>query len=177
MTAHAQAIAADTLRLTRLLPGPIQRLWSYLTDADKRATWLAGGAMALHTGGAVELVFHNNALTGNDDAPPAKYTAMGGEVRMRGRITTCEPPHVLAYTWGEADGADSEVRFELEPRGTDVLLTVTHSRLAQRDMRLSVGAGWHTHLDILAARLEQRTPPPFWRTHTRLESEYEQRLP
>jgi len=27
------------------LPGPIERVWEYLTDPDKRARWFAGGPM------------------------------------------------------------------------------------------------------------------------------------
>ena len=36
-----------SLRLQRRLPGPIERVWAYLTEPDKRATWLAGGPMGL----------------------------------------------------------------------------------------------------------------------------------
>jgi hypothetical protein len=74
-------------------------------------------------------------------------------------------------------GEHSEVRFELTPRDDMVLLEVTHRRLARRDEMLSVAAGWHTHLSILAGRLSGRTPAGFWSTHTRLEAEYEQRIP
>ncbi|MBB3059863.1 uncharacterized protein YndB with AHSA1/START domain [Microbulbifer rhizosphaerae] len=28
--------AADTLRIERLLPGPLERVWQYLVDSDKR---------------------------------------------------------------------------------------------------------------------------------------------
>jgi len=39
-----------TVRLERLLPGPIERVWAYLTEADKRATWFAGGMFDLRVG-------------------------------------------------------------------------------------------------------------------------------
>jgi len=57
------------------------------------------------------------------------------------------------------------------------LLVVTHRRLADHDAIISVAAGWHTHLDILLDRLEDREPAGFWATHTRLEAEYERRIP
>ena len=41
----------DTVRLERLLPGPIERVWDYLTDSKKRGTWLATGTMDLRVGG------------------------------------------------------------------------------------------------------------------------------
>ncbi len=39
-----------------------------------------------------------------------------------GEIRYCEPPAVLEYAWN----GDSAVRFELEQRGQDVLLKLTH---------------------------------------------------
>ncbi len=167
--------APDTLRIERELPGPIERVWEYLTDGEKRGTWLASGPMTLEIGGRVEHVFRNSELTRDDDAPPAKYAKYAGEARLVGRIVACEPPRLLSYTWGEGEGA-SEVRFELSPHGGKVRLVLTHRRLAARDERLSVAGGWHAHLDILAARLAGTEAPGFWRAHTRLESEYARRL-
>ena len=171
------ATASDTVRIERVLPGPVERVWDYLTDSDKRGTWLAHGDMDLRVGGRVEHVFHNNALTDNDDPPPAKYAQYGGEHRMQGRVLECDPPRLLAYSWGEDDGSSSRVRFELRPHGGDTHLTVTHSRLSDRDAMISVAGGWHTHLGILADRLAGREPPGFWRTHTQVEAEYERRIP
>ena len=168
--------APDTVRVERLLPGPIERVWQYLTDAELRAQWLAGGEIEPRVDGRVELVFNNSTLTEDDDPPPAKYAQYAGESRMGGRITEFDPPHVLAYTWGEPDDSHSHVRFELDTKGAQVRLVVTHSRLATRDGMLSVAGGWHAHLDILRDRLNGRTPDGFWRSHTRLEAEYAQRL-
>ncbi|GAB3100435.1 SRPBCC family protein [Lysobacter terrae] len=167
--------APDTVRVERLLPGPIDRVWRYLTDADLRAQWLAGGEMEARVGGHVELQFHNSGLTDNDDPPPAKY-AKYDDARMGGTITEFDPPRTLAYTWGEEESA-SHVRFELSERGQEVHLVVTHSRLGSRDGMLSVAAGWHAHLNILRDRMTDRTPAGLWRTHTKLEAEYAQRLP
>ena len=169
--------ASDTVRLERLLPGPAERLWSYLTESEKRGRWLAQGEMGEAVGGRVELVFMNSQLTEGDDPPPPKYAEYAGESRMKGRITAWDPPRVLAYTWGEPSGETSEVTFELAPRAGNVLLVVTHRRLATREGMVSVAAGWHAHLAILADRLEGREPAGFWRTHTRLEAEYEKRIP
>ena len=46
-----------TVRIQRALPGPIERVWDYLTDSEKRGTWLAKGAMEPNVGGRVELHF------------------------------------------------------------------------------------------------------------------------
>src|SRR5688572_29818333 len=42
-----QRIAPDTVRMERLFPGPVERVWEFLVDPDKRALWLAGGPMEL----------------------------------------------------------------------------------------------------------------------------------
>ncbi|HEY0504205.1 MAG TPA: SRPBCC family protein [Lysobacter sp.] len=169
--------APDTVRIERILPGPIERVWAYLTESEKRGTWLARGDMDLRPGGAVELLFHNDALTDNDVPPPEKYAKYGGEIHSHGRILECDPPRLLAFTWGEEDGSASQVRIELSPRGDEVRLVLVHSRLASRDGMVSVSGGWHTHLGILADRLAGRTPAGFWATHAGVEAEYERRIP
>jgi len=174
---YGRRIAADTVRIERLLPGPIERVWAYLTEADKRRLWLASGEMALYPGGAVELIFDHAQLSDNDDPVPEKHRAYSGETRNHGRITAIDPPYLLSYTWSEHRELPSEVCFQLSSEGAQVRLVVTHRRLVGRDEFISVASGWHTHLDILIARLSGHAPDGFWRAHTRLEAEYEARLP
>lgn len=170
--------APDTVRIERLLPGPIERVWAYLTESDKRCQWLAAGAMDLRPGGSVELIFDNDRLVENDDPPPPKYAgdANACHSAQRGRITELDPPRLLGYTWNEGGGAPSQVTFELSEQGAQVHLRITHRLLRDRDEIVSVSGGWHAHVDILIARLTGRTPDGFWRSHTRLEAEYEQRI-
>ena len=164
---------ARTVRLERVLPGPIERVWAYLTESEKRKTWLAAGPMELRVGGGVELTFNNTELTPHREAPPDKYKEAGCAV-VRGRVTRCDPPRLLSYTWGESE---SEVTFELAPEGENVLLVLTHRRLPDRTTMVSVAGGWHAHVGIMIDRLNSREPRPFWSTHARLEAEYERRLP
>ncbi len=176
MEDYGTTTAADTVRLERLLPGPVERVWRYLTESELRAQWLAAGAIEPRTGGAVEHEFRNNGLTPNDDPPPAKYAGVADLYCLKGRVTEYDPPRILAYTWSEESGNPSEVRFELTRRGKQVQLILTHTRLSSRDGMLSVSAGWHTHLAILIARLDDADAPAFWRTFTRLEADYDRRL-
>lgn len=175
MHEYAVVTAPQTIRIERLLPGPIERVWDYLVDSERRASWLAVGPLDARAGGTVQLEFRNASLSKRDDRAPAKYAAVENSATLRGRVLACEPPHLLAFTWGDAPG-DSQVRFELRPEGTQVRLTVTHSQLADRDALLSVSGGWHTHLDILRDRLAGVAPASFWATHTRLEAEYARRI-
>src|SRR5439155_22200035 len=93
--------------------------------------------------------------------------------RMQSRITELDPLRKLAITW-EGSG---DVSFELEPKGNEVMLTVIHRRLPDRSTLLGVGAGWHSHLDVLVARTTGKEPPPFWDGLSRLRKDYDQRIP
>jgi uncharacterized protein YndB with AHSA1/START domain len=161
-----------TERLERLLPGPIERVWAYLTESDKRATWFASGVFDLGVGGKADLHFDHANLS-SEKRPPDEYKDM--KCDFPGTITRVEPPRLLAYTFG-ATSPQSEVTFELEPRGKEVLLVVTHRRIADRKTMLNVASGWDTHVGILADRLNGVEPRPFWTTHARLKREYEARL-
>ncbi len=159
-----------TLTIERLLPGPIERVWAYLTESDLRRQWLAAGEMEMKVGAPFELVWRNDELT---NPPGQRPPGFSEEHRMQSRITELDPPHKLAITWGSTGG----VCFELEPEGNEVLLTVTHRRVADRATLLNVSAGWHMHLDILAARASGEEPAPFWDGFSRLKTEYDRRLP
>src|SRR5262249_24322323 len=100
------------LRIERLLPGPVERVWGYLTDPDKPAKWLAGGAMELRVGDRAELTFRHADLS-PEKTPPEPFRSMEGGHTLNCRITACDPPRLIAYTWGEDWG---EVTFELRPR-------------------------------------------------------------
>ncbi|WP_027135276.1 SRPBCC family protein [Geminicoccus roseus] len=176
MNDYGTLIAPDTLRFERRLPGPIQRIWAYLTEPDKRARWLAGGPMELRQGGGVTLEFRHADLSATVDDGAAQAGRCDGTATVHGRVTRCDPPRLLAYTWGEDSGQDSEVTFELSEQDELVHLVLTHRRLRSASGRLSVAGGWHAHLAVLQDRLAGREPPPFWRTHQRLEAEYRDRL-
>ena len=150
-----------TLTIQRLLPGPIERVWAYLTESDLRRQWLAAGQMEMKVGAPFELVWRNDELT---DPPGQRPPGFREEHRMQSRITELDPPRKLAFTW-EGSG---DVSFELEPKGNEVLLTVTHRRLPDRATLLRVGAGWHMHLDMLVARATGTEPAPFWDGWSRL---------
>ena len=92
---------------------------------------------------------------------------------MRSRIVEVDPPRRLVFTWDES----GEVAFTLVAQDGGVLLTVVHHRLPRHSMLLGVSAGWHGHLDLLAARLGGTVPEPFWDAWVRLRAEYARRLP
>ena len=166
--ARSTLIKPSTVRFERLLPGPIERVWAYLTESKKRATWLAAGEFDLRLGGKIELIFDNDSLS--EDTPKG-----GGQRRFTGKITRLEPLRALGHTW-EWDGKDSEVLYQLAAKGKDVLLTIEHRLPVDGGMIKGVGAGWAVHTGILADQLNGVKPRPFWTTHDRLMKEFEASL-
>lgn len=163
---------AGAVRFERLLPGPIERVWAYLTDSEKRGRWLASGEMELAVGGRAELKL-NRADLSAEKTPPDRYKKFAGARSFSCRVTRCECPHLLSFTWGEEWG---EITFELTSRGKDVHLVPTHRRLTDRTAMLDFASGWHTHLGCLADQLEGCIPRGFWSTHTQVNAEYEDLL-
>ena len=163
--------APRTIRIERILPGPVERVWTYLTESDKRKKWLAEGPMANYVGGDVELTFYHSQLS--NEPAPADYQKYEGHTN-KGKVTRYEPPTLLSFTWPESTGEPSEVTFELAASGSDTLLRVTHTRLASKDSMVSVASGWHTHLGVLIDHLSGEQTSGFWDKFTRLEKEYTQ---
>lgn len=172
MNDYGEALDARTVRFQRVLPGPIERVWQYLTDSKLRGTWFASGTMEPREGGALTLVFrHQDFAVG--ETIPVKYKEMEKGITMESRVTHWDPPRHLAYEFG----GKSVVHFELEPRGKDVLLTLTQRDIASRDEMIDVCGGWHAHLDILGQRLRNEPLGPFWARIERYEREYPARIP
>ena len=173
MNDYATRIAPDAIRLERLLPGPIDRVWAFLTESDKRARWLAAGEMELKPGGKVELNFDHNRIS--PEPTPAKYRDM--PMGFTGKVMRCDPPRLLMFSWMESHGSHSEVTFELAERFDKVLLTITHRKLEDRNALLSVSGGWDVHLGILEDVLTDQAPRGFWSSHAKREQEYAARFP
>ena len=140
MTDAAQMTKVPAVQFERILPGPIERVWQYLTDTKLLPGWFGHGSIEPRAGGVV------NFLDGH----------------IRGIVTQWQPPHLLTYTWnvfepGSSPDAvssypESYLSFTLEPRGRDVLLTLSHVPILERFEKQNA-MGWHTFLDMLGAAL------------------------
>jgi uncharacterized protein YndB with AHSA1/START domain len=161
------------VRIVRTLPGPIERVWDYLTDSEKRARWFASGSMEQRVGGKVRFEMRHSCIAPGE-TPPEKFKKVheSGKV-FECTITRCEPPRLLAFTFGSDN--ESEAIFELTPQGKDVLLVLTH-RATGGDIPYmhEFAAGWHTHVAQLVAQLEGMEPPPFWPMLMTLKIAYNQ---
>jgi uncharacterized protein YndB with AHSA1/START domain len=173
MDKYGKFTAPGTLRFERLLQGPIEKVWQYLTDGSLRGKWLAGGGSMTRVEDEVELQFDHHQLSALPDPVPEKYKQYKDGSGMKVRVLKYQPPHRLTISWEE----NSEVNFELNEKGDQVLLVLTHCRIPEsRDFKIGVCGGWHTHLNILQDNLAGQEPKPFWKVHMQLEEEYESRL-
>jgi uncharacterized protein YndB with AHSA1/START domain len=142
-----------TLVLVRHFPGPISRVWAYLTDPKLLAKWLSDGVVGSCAGGEVRF-----------------------DMGAHGHITAYEPPHLLEYTWNEEEAscgpvADALVRWDLAEDGDRVRLTLTHSRLPEAEL-IAHGAGWHAFLERLLDAIEGREPRSIEEAYARYKEEY-----
>jgi uncharacterized protein YndB with AHSA1/START domain len=169
---HGKFIGPAEVRFVRTLPGPIERVWEYLTDPEKRARWFAGGPMEQRAGGKMRLTFRHKNIAPDETPPKEHEVHHNAGVSMDGVVTRCEPPRVLAFTFG-SDG-ESEVTIELTPQGKNVQFVLSQ-RASGSDMpyMADFGAGWHTHFVQLIALLEGAPRPPFWPLHAKFKADYE----
>ncbi|MCH8544232.1 MAG: SRPBCC family protein [Alcanivorax sp.] len=170
-----ELIAPDTVRFERWLPGPQERVWSWLVEADKRALWLAGGDLPALPGEDFTLHFDHQALSPVQQAAPEQYRHYARGIQTRHRLLEYDPPHRLCISWDEGEAGYSEVTFALTTHADQVRLELTHRKLAPGD-RVNVAGGWHAHLRILVARLRGEQPPAFWAAFDGIEAAYAERM-
>lgn len=176
MSDYGELLDENTVRFERMVPGPIERVWSFLTESDKRARWLCSGDVASAVGGVVDMHFHNQSLSGDNDIPrPEKYQGRPEKISFVGTVTRFEPPYILEHTW-EFGEESSEVCYELSEQGDKVKLVLIHRKLESADTVRDVSGGWHTHLNVLVDVLDGVKARPFYKMQTQYESEYAERL-
>lgn len=167
---YASSPERGAVRYERLLPGPIERVWDYVTDSEKRAKWFAGGPMELRVGGQATLTFDHRTIT--PEPVPEAFQKHIGSV-SHGHVTRCDPPRLLAFTWWEDSGDKSEITFELTPQEDKVLFVVNHVRLDDlREMKM-VSSGWHSHIMALEEVLSGQQPERFWAALEELRPYYD----
>lgn len=169
----------STVRFERVLPGPIEKAWSYLADSDKRAQWFTSGALPAKIGEPFEMTFHHTDYSPHKSPPPHGYENVDREPqKMTSILLALEPPHRLAFTFGKAiaDGQYSEADIRLTPQSDGkVKLNLTHSKLHDRAYALNISGGWHSHLAMLQHRAEDRVPPSIWDIWRQLQGVYDKR--
>jgi Uncharacterized conserved protein len=138
------------LRLTRLVPGPVEEVFRAWTDPEVLARWWGPGDNAVSH---VEL----------DPRPGGSYrlafaTPEGGTLVMAGTYIEVEPPHHLSFTWhwevGGPDKVESRVTVELNPAGDATELVITHGGFPDDQTAAPYSNGWEAALPKLLALFE-----------------------
>jgi len=149
-----------SLRFVRDLPGPIERVWDYLVDPEKRALWFCGGETGQKPGDPFTLKFDHESLT--DEPVPDSHAGLRGGVEMGAEIVTLESPNLFVFRW-VSDGKETRIELqEAEGRVQLVLIQTPPVELAQVQ---GMAAGWQSHLGLLIDHLTGDTPRGFWSEH------------
>jgi uncharacterized protein YndB with AHSA1/START domain len=182
MNAPATRLDDHTIQFVRILPGPIERVWDYLYDSDKRGEWFARGAFG-KIGAPFELVWKHSELSPLTAAPPPGMEEMDRTGhRATNTLLKVEKPHLLVFTFGGSKlhpDSLSEVEFRLEEMGDGpdkdkVRFTLTHRKIPDDAYRFGVSRGWHAHLDVLQHRADGTMPPAFWDVWRAVDGVYDQ---
>ncbi|MEP7024364.1 MAG: SRPBCC family protein [Actinomycetota bacterium] len=124
------------LRFRRRLAYPPQRVWAALTEPAQLAGWWGDAEIDLTVGGAFVVRWRNTDADGNT-------------ATIHHTITQLEPSRLLE-TAGDLHGV---LRWELTPDGPGTVLAFSSTVVLPGQYRSMVLAGWHWHLDGLAASL------------------------
>ena len=133
-----------TLRYQIRLAHPLESVWAAITDPKQLSSWyITEATIDGRQGGTVDFV------------------SGAGNLHATGRILAWEPPHLLEYEWKVEprpempEGEDTIVRWELQQKENETILTLTHRNLSRTK---AFGAAPFTQvvLERLAAQLDGR---------------------
>jgi uncharacterized protein YndB with AHSA1/START domain len=169
MNSFGIIVDAGTVEFKRVMPGPIERVWAFITERNNLARWLGDGVLG-PAGTRYELKIEGPELPHSTGA------------RIVGTVTRYEPPTGITFTWNHlAPGAtqpsiaESIVEIDLASQNEKVVFTLRHSRI-DRSFTTRLSTGWHAFLDALRNRLEGN-PIEFATTvFPQLLPEYERRF-
>jgi uncharacterized protein YndB with AHSA1/START domain len=143
-----------SVRFERRFDATPEEVWNALVEPERLRRWLAEAIVDAREGGSVELRF-------TDDS--------GGHVT--GAIRVYDPPRVLEYDWTYEGEPGSVLRFELRATEGGTELVLEH-RLLSPESGPGYAAGWHAHLDALAAALADEPAPDWQRRYEELRPDY-----
>lgn len=133
--------AGHAVRFTRDYATGAADLWQALTTPDRLARWLAPASGAFCLGGEVVVAF---------DDDQARFV-----------VRACEPPTALAVEWMHTAEHSTFVTVAIEALdGERCRLVLDHDGLTAGQAP-EYAAGWHAHLDVMGALL-QDAPAPAW---------------
>jgi predicted dithiol-disulfide oxidoreductase (DUF899 family)/uncharacterized protein YndB with AHSA1/START domain len=146
MTAKEIAGAFTVEREVRVR-APRERVFELLSSREQMSRWMPVAAFEPRVGGRVEWLFDTES----------------GEIITFGEVTAYDPPARLAFTWDYVQwpiGARTEVVLDLEERGDETVVRLTHVGFVDEKQKNSHNEGWTYHLNRLAAIANGEDPGP-----------------
>ena len=142
-----QAINSESLRVRRFVPASSDRVFTAWTEPDEMEKWWGPKGVSclsaevdLRVGGQYRL---------------ANELPDGSVLWISGNFEVIERPHLLIYTWVVENENPTEervkVQFEQHDVGTHV--TITHERIATKDLSEQHRQGWIGCMDGLVEYL------------------------
>ncbi len=142
--------ALSEVQLDRSFPVSPERLFAWVTQADKLMQWWGPEG--------IDVFDHALDLT----RPGAYFAKMRGadgqQYHISGQVTHVTPPRSVGFTWAWHDetgqrGAESHVIFTVEAEGQSARLRIVHRDLPTPEMAESHAKGWTSTLNKLATRI------------------------
>jgi uncharacterized protein YndB with AHSA1/START domain len=160
-------------RATRVVPGPLERVWSRWTTAEGLEAWWGARdvvtkvrALEVRPGGRLELEFEYGVVAGHPEREPA-FAAAGVPTRYVGRGTFSEVVYgkILAFDQVMDFGPPFpthrfEFRLEIRHRSGSVELEWTAETAANEHWTTLGPANVEGQLDRLVEALQRPTPDP-----------------
>ena len=141
-----------TLRFTRRLAHPREKVWRAVTEPEHLAVWFPHEIVGERRAGA-----------------PLRFAGSDGSA-FDGEMLVFEPPSVMEFTWGP-----DRLRIELQPDGAGTLLILTDT-FDEQGKAARDAAGWHECLDRLASDLDAAPPPAWGETWREIHPAYTERF-
>ena len=141
------ASPGETLRLSRTIPAPRERVFkAWTTPAEVKKWWSIGEGWTTSSA-KFDLRVGGKLAIGNEPQG-------GGTVLITGEFTVVERPSKLEYTWLFPGSPPDEglVTVEFHEFGKQTEVVITHSR-ASKEMLLGAIEGWNTTLASLEVYL------------------------
>lgn len=151
----------DSLRITRRIDAPVERVWEAFADPQMFASWFRPGTRTcrldtfdLREGGAFKLAFE-----------PTEDDGYGGPSPSHGVFRKVVPHKeiVMAWNWDFPDEdmnePESRLVFRFKPVGQGTEVTLVHEGLSSRKSVEGHYGGWSTvlpKLESLLSRAQER---------------------
>ena len=137
--------ASETLRVSRIVAAPKERVFRAWTEPSQVTKWWTIGEGWKTPFAEIDLRVGGKFSLGNRPA--------GGElVLITGEFLVVEPPDRLVYTWRfpGAEPAENRITVEFRGLGAQTEVVVTHEQ-ASKEMAEGAALGWKAALEGLGS--------------------------